>query len=63
MSTTTQPQRLLLISPDGRRAANVGRADVTQSLYAGWTDCTALDDESLRLLVAGRQLVHLRQAA
>lgn len=53
---TTTPQRLLLISPDGRRGANVSPADVSLPLYAGWTDCTGLDDESLRLLVAGRQV-------
>lgn len=53
---TPIPQRLLLISPDGRRGANVAPADLALPLYAGWTDCTGLDDEALQLLVAGRQV-------
>lgn len=53
---TPTPNRLLLISPDGRRGANVAPAHLALPLYAGRTDCTDLDDEALQLAVAARQV-------
>jgi hypothetical protein len=59
MSTTShtrsQPMRLL-VSPDGMRGANVHTLDVPNPMYAGWEDCTDLNDEEFHNLVAGRQL-------
>lgn len=55
MATTTTKR--LLVSPDGLRAANVPKPDLALPLYAGWTDCTAMDDTRLQLFVGGRQIM------
>jgi hypothetical protein len=47
----------LLMSPDGRRAANVYPQDLANPLYAGWDDMTDMDDKALQLIAAGRQIM------